>query len=38
MKIFENVMLQFKKEDMHLLGDILLNMCKEIEIFKAPFN
>ena len=26
------------KEDMHLLGDMLLNMCKEIEVFKDPFN
>ena len=23
---------------MHLLGDMLLNMCKEIEVFKDPFN
>ena len=27
-----------EKEDMHLLGDMLLNMCKEIEVFKDPFN
>ena len=30
--------LAIEKEDMHLLGDMLLNMCKEIEVFKDPFN
>ena len=30
--------LAIEKEDMHLLGDTLLNMCKEIEVFKDPFN
>ena len=27
-----------EKEDMHLLGDMLLNMCKETEVFKDPLN
>ena len=26
------------EKDMHLLGDMLPNMCKEIEVFKDPFN
>ena len=30
--------LVIEKENMHLLGDMLLNMCKEIEVFKDPFN
>ena len=30
--------LAIEKEDMHLLGDILLNMCKEIDVFEDPFN
>ena len=30
--------LAIEKEDMHLLGDTLLNMCKKIKVFKDPFN